>query len=213
MLWRLEIIGAGFGRTGTNSLKLALEHLGFGPCHHMFEVRDNPEQFRTGRRRRVARRSIGMTPLTVIDRRSIGPARDTGASWRSISRGPKSVLTVRDPDAWFDSVQATVAPFLSARGTASFAACERHRRDGAPDCRSFRFSTTECQDRDHAIRVFKDHIDRSSVGNFFRPPPDFRPARRLGTASATFLESICRTIPFPMTNSSKQFGEKEWKQD
>jgi hypothetical protein len=39
----LEIIGPGFGRTGTNSLKLALEHLGFGPCHHMFEVRDNPE--------------------------------------------------------------------------------------------------------------------------------------------------------------------------
>ena len=40
----LEIIGAGFGRTGTNSLKIALEHLGFGPCHHMFEVRDNPER-------------------------------------------------------------------------------------------------------------------------------------------------------------------------
>ena len=39
----LEIIGAGFGRTGTNSLKLALEHLGFGPCHHMFEIRDHPE--------------------------------------------------------------------------------------------------------------------------------------------------------------------------
>ena len=36
----LRIIGAGFGRTGTNSLKLALEHLGFGPCHHMFEVRE-----------------------------------------------------------------------------------------------------------------------------------------------------------------------------
>ena len=35
----LEIIGAGFGRTGTYSLKLALEQLGFGPCHHMFEVR------------------------------------------------------------------------------------------------------------------------------------------------------------------------------
>ena len=40
----LEVIGAGFGRTGTNSLRLALQHLGFGPCHHMFEVRDNPEQ-------------------------------------------------------------------------------------------------------------------------------------------------------------------------
>jgi hypothetical protein len=40
----LQVIGAGFGRTGTNSLKLALEQLGFGPCHHMFEARDNPEQ-------------------------------------------------------------------------------------------------------------------------------------------------------------------------
>jgi len=40
----LEIIGPGFGRTGTNSLKVALEHLGFGPAHHMFEVRDHPEQ-------------------------------------------------------------------------------------------------------------------------------------------------------------------------
>ncbi|WP_373084829.1 sulfotransferase [Sneathiella sp.] len=38
----LEIIGPGFGRTGTNSLRLALEQLGFRPCHHMFEVRDNP---------------------------------------------------------------------------------------------------------------------------------------------------------------------------
>ena len=40
----LEVIGAGFGRTGTNSLKLALEQLGLGPCHHMFEVRNDPEK-------------------------------------------------------------------------------------------------------------------------------------------------------------------------
>ena len=40
----LEIIGAGFGRTGTKSLKQALEQLGFGPCHHMFEVHEDEEQ-------------------------------------------------------------------------------------------------------------------------------------------------------------------------
>ena len=40
----LEIIGAGFGRTGTYSLKAALEHLGFGPCHHMSEVIGQPSQ-------------------------------------------------------------------------------------------------------------------------------------------------------------------------
>ena len=34
----LKVIGAGFGRTGTVSLKVALEQLGFGPCYHMSEV-------------------------------------------------------------------------------------------------------------------------------------------------------------------------------
>jgi hypothetical protein len=37
------VIGAGFGRTGTLSLKLALEELGFGPCYHMVETREHPE--------------------------------------------------------------------------------------------------------------------------------------------------------------------------
>lgn len=38
----LDVIGAGFGRTGTVSMKAALEHLGFGPCYHMIEVPNNP---------------------------------------------------------------------------------------------------------------------------------------------------------------------------
>jgi hypothetical protein len=41
---KLKIIGSGFGRTGTMSTKLALEELGFGPCHHMVEVMSNPSQ-------------------------------------------------------------------------------------------------------------------------------------------------------------------------
>lgn len=40
----LRIIGSGFGRTGTMSTKMALEQLGFGPCHHMTEVMGNPDQ-------------------------------------------------------------------------------------------------------------------------------------------------------------------------
>jgi hypothetical protein len=38
----LAVIGAGFGRTGTLSLKLALEQLGLGRCYHMLEVFQNP---------------------------------------------------------------------------------------------------------------------------------------------------------------------------
>src|SRR5689334_16944208 len=39
----LKVIGAGFGRTGTASLKVALEELGFGPCYHMSEAFQHPE--------------------------------------------------------------------------------------------------------------------------------------------------------------------------
>jgi hypothetical protein len=38
----LDLIGAGFGRTGTLSLKIALERLGLAPCYHMTEVIGNP---------------------------------------------------------------------------------------------------------------------------------------------------------------------------
>ena len=48
----LKVIGAGVGRTGTHSLKLALEQLIDGPCHHMIEVIPSPEQQRLDRRHR-----------------------------------------------------------------------------------------------------------------------------------------------------------------
>ena len=34
----LKVVGAGVGRTGSNSLKIALEQLLAAPCHHMFEI-------------------------------------------------------------------------------------------------------------------------------------------------------------------------------
>lgn len=41
----IKVIGAGTGRTGTYSLKLAINQLGLGPCHHMEAVLHNmPEQ-------------------------------------------------------------------------------------------------------------------------------------------------------------------------
>ena len=42
----LQIIGSGFGRTGTMTTKNVLEHLGFGPCHHMIEIIENPDQLK-----------------------------------------------------------------------------------------------------------------------------------------------------------------------
>lgn len=39
----LKVVGAGLGRTGTNSLKLALEQLLGEPCYHMIEVFGHPD--------------------------------------------------------------------------------------------------------------------------------------------------------------------------
>ena len=41
----LKVLGVGKGRTGTVSLKLALERLGFGPCYHMSELMQNPQHW------------------------------------------------------------------------------------------------------------------------------------------------------------------------
>ena len=104
----LKVIGAGLGRTATFSLKFALEHLGFGPCHHMSEV------FADGRRQ---------VPLwlDVIDGRADWSAvfADFTATtdypactyWRELADHfpeAKVVLTMRDPDSWFESVSATI---------------------------------------------------------------------------------------------------------
>jgi hypothetical protein len=39
----LRVVGAGLGRTGTNSLKLALERLTGGRCYHMTELFERPD--------------------------------------------------------------------------------------------------------------------------------------------------------------------------
>ena len=40
----IAVVGAGVGRTGTHSLKVALEQLLGAPCHHMIEILGDPTQ-------------------------------------------------------------------------------------------------------------------------------------------------------------------------
>ena len=108
----LKVIGAGLGRTGTMSLKFALEHIGFGPCYHMIEFMAHiPEQLPKW--------------LGVIDGRPDWDAVFAGYAatvdypgctyWRElVAKWPdaKVILTTRDPDSWFVSANETV---LSSR--------------------------------------------------------------------------------------------------
>ena len=62
----LRVIGAGFGRTGTLSLREALVRLGCGPCDHMRENFEHPERFalwEEALRRKTAGEPIDWRPL------------------------------------------------------------------------------------------------------------------------------------------------------
>ena len=103
----LKIIGAGYPRTGTSSLKLALEQLGFGRCHHMREVLMNPSSATLW-----VQAGEGHPDWEAIFD-GYGACTDAPACtfWRELIDyypSAKVILSVRDPEAWFDSTQATV---------------------------------------------------------------------------------------------------------
>ena len=126
----IEVIGAGFGRTATASLKQALEVLGFGPCDHMHENFDHPERFALwseALRRKDAGEPIDWRPL-LADYRAVVDW--PGAHfWRELASAhpqAKVILTVRDPDRWCDSIQPRFSRCSAPRRDRGRAASRRH---------------------------------------------------------------------------------------
>lgn len=205
----LEIIGPGFGRTGTNSMKLALEQLGFGPCHHMFEVRDNPERIADWQR--AARGETMDWDHTFRGYRS--QVDWPGARyWRElVAHYPKAkvVLTVRDPDEWFDSVQKTIWPVIADRGKHAMPLLN----DIGEWCHQVISGETfdgRLDDRKHAKKVFDRHVAEVKA---------HVPKQRLLVIDVKEgWEPLCRFLgvavpdaPFPKTNSTREFHSDEWK--
>jgi Sulfotransferase domain len=104
----LKVIGAGFGRTGTLSLKLALEELGLSPCYHMIEVNAHPEHdalwLALARGEASDWRPMLQGYASTIDW-------PTTYIWKELAAAnpqAKIILTVRDPEAWYASAAATI---------------------------------------------------------------------------------------------------------
>ncbi len=104
----LSVVGAGFGRTGTMSLKLALEQLVLGPCYHMYEVFQNPAA--PGYWEAAA-------DGEVTDWEKVFDGYASTVDWPSATfyealatayPASKVILTERDPEAWWRSTQATI---------------------------------------------------------------------------------------------------------
>ena len=109
----LAVIGSGFGRTGTASLKRALETLGFGPCHHMEEVLAHPEQVPYWQAV-FAGESVDLDKVFNGYRAQVDwPGCHV---WRQLATAypqAKVIHTLRPEDAWWTSFSATIGKLLT----------------------------------------------------------------------------------------------------
>ena len=203
----VEVIGAGFGRTGTASLKIALEQLGFEPCHHMYEVFKHPAQARLWR-------AAARGELTDWDD-LYGGYRATvdwpgAAFWEElVARYPdaKVILTVRDPERWYDSVRRTIyARTMSSR-----------RWLTPPPIRRVVSMIFEIiwagtfdgrfEDRDHAIAVFNRHNERVRAN----VPADRLLVYEVGEGwgpLCAFLDVAEPATDFPHVNTTEEFRRR-----
>lgn len=104
----LEVIGAGLGRTGTMSLKAALETLGFGPCYHMIEVFENPEHIPFWE---AATRGEDVDWERIFSGYRAAVDYPEASFYKVLmERYPdaKVVLSVRDPERWYESARNTI---------------------------------------------------------------------------------------------------------
>jgi Sulfotransferase domain len=108
----LSVIGAGLGRTGGLSLKLALERLGLGPCHHMREVFQHPRLLRHWRDAAAGRpidwEEVFAGYRSTVDWPSTHFWRELAATYPEA----KVILTVRPEAAWWASFSRTIPPLL-----------------------------------------------------------------------------------------------------
>ncbi|MFC4116515.1 sulfotransferase family protein [Nonomuraea zeae] len=216
----MKVIGAGFGRTGTASLRAALDLLGFGPCYHMSVVIAQPYRVRQwldvgeGRSRDWDEVFAGFR--SAVD----WPA---AAYWRELAaRYPdaKVVLTVRDPERWWESVSETIfrsalaerrrLPLrrrvirrLVALRAPDFALYPRMARATVID----RVFDGRIDDRAYAIEVFERHVAEVKAA--------IAADRLLVFESGQGWEPLCAFLgvpvpeePFPQVNERAAFMGK-----
>jgi hypothetical protein len=109
----LKIIGTGLGRTGTHTLKTALNHLGFGDCYHMVELFQKPEGLHYFEK---AERGEAVDWNRLFHNYNSAVDYPVARYFRQISDyypEAKIIHTYRDPQVWFESAGKTI--FIAGR--------------------------------------------------------------------------------------------------
>lgn len=156
----LKLINAGLGRTGTTSLKAALERLGFGPCFHMFDIVGSVARLEQWEK--IA--CDGQQPdwEAVFDGYTSAADGPCAIYYRQLMKAfpeAKIILTVRDAESWYQSTYDTLYQFVLKSEA------------NPPEAHSFqsrlyRMTNTliwnglfdgRFSDKEYAIRVFRTH--------------------------------------------------------
>ena len=194
----LQIVGAGVGRTGTHSLKIALEQLLGGTCHHMIEMFERPDQveaFTAAIDGEPTDWSVVMADFTAMV--------DFPGSlfWREIAAAfPDApvLLSTRDAEGWYRSASKTI--FLSFDRTPPelrpwMEAIRRGLRD--------RFSD-DFENKDAMIAAYDAHNAAVRA--------EIPAARLIDWTPSDGWSPICAALnvpvpsePFPLTNTTSEF--------
>jgi hypothetical protein len=194
----LKVIGAGFGRTGTMSLKLALEKLLASPCHHMVEVFARPEHIplwhRAARGESVDWDEIFQGFAAAVDVPSC-------SFWKELSQKYPDALVLlsyRDPESWWKSASSTIFPSIE-KG-------EGEWRAMMDELLKNKF-TLNLSDRAACIEAFNRHnesVQNAGLGS-----------RLIEWQPGDGWEPLCKALnlpvpnePFPHTNSTAEFVQK-----
>lgn len=191
----LKVIGAGFGRTGTMSLQLALNKIGVGPCHHMQHVNAD-----------VATKLHAVKNGEKPDWDSLLEGYQSAVDWpwsafyKEIMEKyseAKVILTVRDPEKWYASASTTIGMMARNAPPSGFRDfVHAVVFDGIFDGRFF--------DKEYAIKKFNEHIEevkKTVPGDrllVFEVKEGWEPL-------CSFLNVPVPDGPFPKTNTSDGF--------
>jgi hypothetical protein len=201
----LQVIGAGFGRTGTASMKRALEILGYVKCHHMEEVMKSRAQMGywgdVAEGKPVDWDSVFEGYEASVDFPSSAYYRELAEAYPDA----KVVLTVRSPESWYTSARATIYEIglVFPNWLRLFPHIRRFRQSIATLIWENIFDG-KFEDEAHARMVFERHNDEVQ-----KAIPEERllvmEAREGWAPLCAFLGKEKPDEPFPYVNDTPQF--------
>jgi len=202
----LKVIGAGFGRTGTLSMKCALEYLGLGPCYHMLEVMNRPENADAWYNTAQGKPANWDIILNGFQSSVDWPACHFWKPLASHFPEAKIILTLRDEEAWWQSINNTILRNFRDGDEVVDPARVKMRRM-TRDLIVRKVFGGNINDRDHVLAAYRRNIEEVKAG----VPKE----RLLIFDVAEGWEPLCKFLdlpipndPFPHTNTTKNFQDR-----